>query len=89
VKGTSKERRREPRVSASGNVELYLDGQTSKQVRGRLLDISSHGFRAAHTCSSLTPGQEVRFQHHDGGGSARVMWIRVLSTRVETGFLLL
>ena len=56
-----RERRREPRMAAEGDVNLILREPGSRQIRGRLLDASRHGFRVAHDCAWLSAGQQVRF----------------------------
>jgi hypothetical protein len=42
----------------------------------------------AHSDSSLEPGQVIDFSHREAAGKARVVWNRILSGRVETGFLI-
>ncbi|MBI4890412.1 MAG: hypothetical protein HY821_07280 [Acidobacteria bacterium] len=58
-------------------------------IEARLLNVSLHGFRAAHTLTSLVSGQEVQFQHAQAQGRARVAWNRILSSCVESGFFIL
>jgi hypothetical protein len=83
------EQRREPRRAVKGEVVFYF-GNTPKQVRARLVDRSTTGFRAEHDSSELTCGQLVEFRF---GASAkrvaRVVWTRIAGGRVETGFLIL
>jgi len=83
------EQRREPRRAVIGEVVFYF-GNTPKQVRARLVDRSTTGFRAEHDSSELTCGQLVEFRF---GASAkrvaRVVWTRIAGGRVETGFLIL
>jgi hypothetical protein len=50
------------------------------------VDISSHGFRAAHTCRDIASGQMVAFEHAAASGRARVAWTRIAGRRVESGF---
>ena len=84
-----KERRKQPRTAASGRVELVLRDPLPEKIEGELMDISSDGFRASHDHSCLRPGLDVHF-HYDGGeGMARAMWTRIVSGKVETGFLVL
>jgi len=81
------ERRREPRWSKSGPVNLLLeDGAT---VVGELLDVSAGGFRAQHAEQALCSGQELGFEHATAKGRARVMWNRIAEGYVESGFLLI
>ena len=60
-----------------------------QQVEGRLVDLSTGGFRMAHSSSDLLRGQVVEFSHAEAKGSARVVWNRILENRIETGFLIL
>ena len=83
------ERRREQRTAAAGRVEMVLRDPLPENIEGELVDISPDGFRASHVHSGLRLGHEVRFHHPSGEGRARVMWTRILSGRVETGFLVL
>ena len=89
------EQRAEPRHAAQGEVWFSFDESgsakgRSKEVRGKLLDRSTGGFRAEHDCAELTSGQVVRFRlPNSAKGKARVVWTRILEGRVETGFLIL
>lgn len=83
------ERRREPRRPAQGEVWLWTRDPGSAVIHGRLVDLSNHGFRAAHSCQNLQAGGHVRFQHAYGRGTARVVWNRILAGGVESGFLVL
>jgi hypothetical protein len=88
------EQRAEPRHSARGEVWFaFDDGGSAKgatEIRGKLLDRSTSGFRAEHDCTLLTSGQAVRFRLAPSReGRARVIWTRILGDRVETGFLIL
>ncbi|MFZ5926731.1 MAG: hypothetical protein ACOYX1_04695 [Acidobacteriota bacterium] len=84
------EKRREARRVASGPVKLVLqESFEARIVHGSLLDISDHGFRAAHGFSGLTSGQDVVFEHEGRHGRARVAWTRVTQEGVESGFFLL
>jgi hypothetical protein len=80
------EKRREPRLAASGQVVLSLtDGS---RITGELVDVSAGGFRARHTGTDFCRGQEVNFEHADARGRARVVWNRIASGTVESGFML-
>jgi len=68
---------------------LFLDDPEPAEIRGRLVDISAGGFRAAHGHAALLAGQKVKFQHPSGKGIARVMWNRVVENEVESGFRIL
>lgn len=84
------EKRREARRVANGPVKLVvLESLDARTVHGSLLDISDHGFRAAHGFAGMTCGQEVAFEHEGRCGRARVAWTRVTQEGVESGFFLL
>jgi hypothetical protein len=42
----------------------------------------------AHGETLLEPGQILPFSHREAAGRARVIWNRIMSGRVETGFLI-
>ena len=87
--GQRVEQRREPRRAAVGEV-IFQFGDARKEVRARLVDRSTAGFRAEHDSSELTCGQLVEFQLEDSAKRvARVVWTRITGGRVETGFLIL
>jgi hypothetical protein len=87
------DKRREPRRPAQGAVHIRRAGAVQPEIAGRLIDISASGFRAAHTCATLTSGEIVSFSQASGEGKARVVWTRVLSAgrnpSVESGFVVL
>ena len=84
--------RKEERRLAEGGVCLTLDRDGLEVVNGRLADLSTSGFRAVHTSRELTPGRVVRFHFEDRecrkqhSGWARVIWSRIETSSVETGF---
>lgn len=82
------ENRREPRQPAEGVIRIWFTNPEPFEVQGQLMDVSTSGFRMAHECSTLQAGQVVEFSRQDMAGSARVIWNRIVNTRVETGFLL-
>lgn len=81
------QRRRERRRPAAGQVILWVDDPAPLEIRGRLVDTSPSGFRAEHDCATLATGVQVRFQHGQKKGKARVMWNRIQGGGVESGFL--
>ena len=85
----AKEKRREERFLTGGEVRLFLEDPAPMEIKGRLLDYSNGGFRAAHGHRVLQAGQEVRFRHFRAQGKARVVWNRILPKRMESGFLIL
>ncbi len=83
------ERRRNQRTRIDGEVVLLFDDPDPIEVRGRLVDLSSDGFRATHHHKALHTGQQVAFCHSFAQGSAQVVWTMVLGDRIETGFLVI
>ena len=83
------EKRREERREANGVVHVRYSDPRDVEIEGRLMDVSSSGFRMSHACVSLEAGQLVEFSHIEAAGRARVMWNRILAERVESGFLVL
>lgn len=83
------EKRLEERRTARGGLKLTLADDPSSPIEGALVDISRHGFRAAHNHTGLVTGQEVVFEHPATRGRARVMWTRIQGSSVESGFLIL
>ena len=83
------ENRRELRRPGQGLVEVRWEIPSRQEVSGKLVDVSSGGFRMAHTCAALTAGTLVEFSHQEARGNARAVWSRLLGETVETGFLVL
>lgn len=84
------EKRHEPREAGSGPVRLRFDhARPLADFEGRLVDWSKCGFRATHSCRLLQTGDVLEFEHEHGGGLARVVWLRISSDGVETGFVVL
>jgi hypothetical protein len=81
------EKRRETRRAVTGSVRVKFTDPEPLEIDGRLMDVSTSGFRMAHDCASLHSGQVVEFAHVEASGRARVMWNRIMGTGVETGFL--
>jgi hypothetical protein len=82
------EQRKEVRTPATGEVCFVLDGPGSLEFRGSLIDCSKNGFRAVHSHTGLSTGQQVRFSHSLGQGRVVVVWNRILAPNVESGFLI-
>ena len=81
------EKRREERRPANGSVRVQFSNPRVIRIEGRLIDVSSGGFRMSHEYTSLAAGQVVEFAHSEATGSARVMWNRIVERAVESGFL--
>jgi hypothetical protein len=84
-----REARREPRRAADGVVSVVFHDPREQKVEGQLVDLSSGGFRMAHSFTELPRGLVVEFTHAEASGTARVVWNRIVENRVETGFLIL
>jgi hypothetical protein len=81
------EQRREKRRQGHGNVLVRPETPGSRDIQGKLVDVSNNGFRMAHECSALTAGQFVTFAHVEARGRARVVWTRIVDDSVESGFV--
>jgi len=55
-------------------------------IEGSVLDLSAHGFRAAHHCRALATGQIVAYKHGRASGRATVMWTSIVGDQVQSGF---
>jgi hypothetical protein len=82
-----RESRREPRRAAEGAVRVWFGYPRPFEIQGRLVDVSTNGFRMTHAYVALEAGQIVDFSHSEATGRARVVWNRIAGVRVETGFL--
>jgi hypothetical protein len=83
-----KERRSETRRPASGDVTLSFADPMPVTVSGKLIDVSTGGFRAAHGCSAIRAGMDIEFSYAARSGKARVAWNRVTGDAIESGFVL-
>ena len=84
---SGEEQRREARREGHGNVMVRSENPGSRDIQGRLVDLSASGFRMAHECAALTAGQYVKFAHVEAKGRARVVWTRIAAQAVESGFV--
>jgi len=82
------ERRAQARRPAKGEIKLRPEGLAGT-ITGRLIDVSSSGFRAHHGCRPLASGNLVEFEYGSAKGRARVIWTQILEDNVESGFLIL
>jgi len=83
------DRRAEQRWPASGHVKIRPEGFPAISVPGEMVDIHGSGFRARHSFQALGSGRIVEFAYGSVQGRARVVWTRILSDHVESGFLIL
>lgn len=81
-----RDHRKEPRRQADGAVRVTFENPQRRDIQGRLVDVSTSGFRMAHDFTALETGQVVEFSHTEADGRARVVWNRIADGRVETGF---
>jgi hypothetical protein len=84
-----REMRREPRRASQGAVMVRFDNPQPFVIHGKLVDVSAGGFRMSHEYRGLDAGSIVEFSHTEAAGRARIVWNRIIDTRVETGFLVL
>ncbi len=82
------ERRKEVRYPVDIVVNLSCDIPAKVEIAARMVDKSSHGFRAVHNHLGLNSGEQVRFSSSESSGTARVMWTRIVGKTVESGFLI-
>ena len=83
------DRRAELRRPASGHVRISPEGLATISIPGEMVDINGSGFRARHSFQALGSGRIVEFAYGSVQGRARVVWTRILSDHVESGFLIL
>ena len=69
---------------AAGPVRLFPVNLPGTLVEASVLDLSAHGFRAAHRCRELAAGQTVAFEHKRASGRARVMWTSIMGDQFKT-----
>ena len=83
------DRRAELRRPASGHVRIRPEGFPAVSIPGEMVDINGSGFRARHSFQALGAGRVVEFAYGSVQGRARVVWTRILSDHVDSGFLIL
>jgi len=88
VAGTD-DRRSEPRFAATGEVRLIIEGPQMITIPARILDVSQHGMRVEHMYPALTSGMMLQIESETSKFAARVVWNRIKSDGVESGFYLL
>ena len=84
---STKEKRREARRIATGEVRVVFTDPEPLEIDGKLIDVSPNGFRMTHDCPELRSGQVVDFAHVEAKGRAQVIWTRILAEGIESGFL--
>ena len=83
------DQRKEPRLPGAGRVTIVVNDIGEVAIEGTLVDVSPSGFRASHDHAALSKGQTVRFQHPTASGRAMVIWNRITTDMIETGFLII
>jgi hypothetical protein len=86
MKTSPADRRVEARLPVRGEVRLRQTGVITGPFVGRLLDLSTSGFRACHSRLTLASGDRVDFEFEGRSGVARAVWNRIMDREVETGF---
>jgi len=84
VPDTGKERRQ----PASGPITLTLEHQPGTAIVGELRDLSPSGFRVCLNCAALVSGQLAEIHYADKEKKVRIVWVRKLRRRIESGLLL-
>src|SRR5580765_3869888 len=74
------------RIPMSGTITLVLE-DPALHIDGELKDVSLSGFRVAHNCAWLKPGSVARIRYANLEKQVRVVWVRHLGDRIETGLL--
>lgn len=83
------ERRKEPRIPATGEVRLLIGGPQNLSIPGKILDVSLHGMRVEHMYAALASGTMLQLESGTTTYTARVVWSRIRNDGVESGFYLL
>ena len=86
VCGTTPAMGKEKRLPVSGPITLLL-GDRALSIIGELKDVSVSGLRIEHGCSWLKPGAVVRIQQANLEKKVRVVWVRNVGERIQSGFL--
>ncbi|HEY2390078.1 MAG TPA: RNA polymerase sigma factor [Candidatus Angelobacter sp.] len=77
---------KDERHPVSGKIILFVEDR-ALNIAGELKDASQAGFRIAHTCALLKPGAVARIFFNDLEKRVRIVWVRDLGNRIETGLL--
>ena len=77
---------KEKRIPVSGPITLLLEDR-ALSIIGELKDVSVSGLRIEHGCSWLKPGAVVRIKQANLEKKVRVVWVRNVGERIQSGFL--
>jgi RNA polymerase sigma-70 factor, ECF subfamily len=77
---------KDERLPVTGTITLVLE-DPAFHIDAELKDVSLSGFRVAHNCAWLKPGSVARIRYANLEKRVRVVWVRHLGDRIETGLL--
>jgi RNA polymerase sigma-70 factor (ECF subfamily) len=77
---------KEERIPMSGPITLNFQDQ-GLTIAGELRDISLSGLRVEHDCGWLQPGAVARIQYANLQKKARIVWVRRVGDRFQSGLL--
>lgn len=77
---------KDERFPVSGTITLVLE-DPALNIAAELKDVSLSGFRVEHGCALLKPGKLARISYANVEKKVRVIWVRYLGDRIETGLL--
>jgi len=86
VSGTGTTMGKEERLPVSGSITLLLE-HGALSIAGELKDVSRSGFRVEHGCGWLKPGVVARIRHANVDKKVRVVWVRSVGERIQSGLL--
>ena len=86
VSGITSVMGREKRLHVSGPITLLLKDR-ALSIIGELKDVSVSGLCVEHGCNWLKPGVVVRIQQANLEKQVRVVWVRNIGERIQSGFL--
>src|ERR1019366_4931974 len=77
------DQRMKPQFACRGQARLDLQGG-AVELKGDLIDVSTHGFRVSFAHPAPATGTEMEFSHQFFRGRARVMWTRQAEGHMES-----